>query len=121
MFRRLIRLRVCRAAVSLALAVGFLATPLGIAHLGGVATDPCDTADLHGGAGQTPAVEGTQASPGPHQHCFTCHWLQSLRSASPVARVDFALAQSAGAMVVPDADSASSAATRSFPARAPPA
>ena len=120
MFRRLIRLRVWRAAVSLALAVGFLATPLGFAHLGAAASDPCDTADLHG-SGLTPAVEGTQAPLDPHQHCFTCHWLQSLRSASPAARVDFALAQSAGTIVDSAAVTASSAATRSFPARAPPA
>ncbi len=114
------RLHVWRAAVSLALAAGFLATPLGIAHLSGATSDACDAVSA-GTSSPAAAIEGIQTPPAPHEHCFTCHWLQSLRSASPVARVDFATARSASRVVVAGDEPAVSTSTRSFPARGPPA
>ena len=80
MYRWLIRTRGWRAALSLALAAGFLATPLGIAHVASAAPDPCDQIGSWPGGGET-AVGAAPGLDDPHQHCFTCHWLQSLRSA----------------------------------------
>ena len=119
MFRRILRLRVLKTALSLALAAGFLATPAGIAHAGRAHLDPCDARV----EGRDPGASrmGSAAGPDGHGHCFTCHWFRSLRSALVAA-----------AVAVPDAGPptpctpAAPAATAARPAaptgaRAPPA
>lgn len=119
MYRWLIRTRGWRAALSLALAAGFLATPLGIAHVASAAPDPCDQIGSWPGGGET-AVGAAPGLDDPHQHCFTCHWLQSLRSAAPAVRVVLVLTASASPLV-PAPSTASSVVERAhLAARAPP-
>jgi len=67
MFRRLL---------ALGLVAGFLATPIGIAHIGIEGVDPCDHSAAPG-HGSLRVVQGT--SDVSAQHCLTCHWFQSLR------------------------------------------
>jgi hypothetical protein len=77
MFGRLQHLRAITSAVALGLILGLLATPLAIAHLGFVDADACD---IFPASGLDPGrfTEGQVYDA--HQHCFTCHWLRSLRS-----------------------------------------
>jgi hypothetical protein len=119
MFTELSRLHVVRSAFALALVAGFLGTPIGIAHAGGPAHDPCDALVI----GQDPASPRVSppAGLGGHRHCFTCHWFQSLRSALVAAG---AVVSDAGAAspCAPDAPSLVAAcAGASAGARAPPA
>jgi len=120
MYRWLTRLAVFRATVSLALAAGFLATPLGIAHLEATAPDACEVI-VFGDGGSRPILSGTSAPAERHEHCFTCHWLQSLRSVALQSRLPLTVSQGVG-LVAPAATAvAESLPAASFPARAPPA
>ena len=85
MFLTISRLYVLRTALALALLAGFLATPIGIAHAFHAGPDPCDAPFLS----QDPDSARLDPSGGRegHGHGFTCHWLQSLRSALVAVRV----------------------------------
>lgn len=65
------------SAVALGLVLGILATPFGIAHVDAV-SDVC-APDRQPDASGSSRV-GADVLQHLHQHCFTCHWLQSFRS-----------------------------------------
>src|SRR3972149_10230118 len=64
------------SAVALGLVLGVLLPPVGIAHLD-QAPDVCDQPSA-AHAGDTRVVSVSEFVL--HEHCFTCHWLQSFRS-----------------------------------------
>ena len=67
-----------RRVVALGLLAGLFGTPVGIAHLD-LHVDVCDlpAADHRGAADAGVTAEGSFHI---HDHCYTCHWLQSFRS-----------------------------------------
>jgi hypothetical protein len=105
------------SAVALGLTLGFLLTPVGMAHLD-LAADVCASPPVTLSEGDA----GVQAVVSPHQHdhCFTCHWLQSFRSTLlPSGAVAI---EASGTCLLP-ADRATRVASTSrhaVPARAPP-
>jgi len=119
MFRPILRLHVLKAAIALALAAGFLASPAGIPHGGRAHLDPCDAPmqdrDPEG------ARMGSAAGPDGHGHCFSCHWFRSLRSALVAEAV--AVPDSGPAALCVPALPAAAAVRAAAPtgARAPPA
>jgi hypothetical protein len=71
--------------------------------------------------GLAPVMASTSGTVDVHQHCFTCHWLQSLRSALIATGVEVPDA-GAASPCAPDAPSLVAAcAGASAGARAPPA
>lgn len=62
---------------ALGMMLGILATPIGIAHLD-VTPDVCARAAASLEVGSTRVVANPTWDL--HDHCFTCHWLQSFRS-----------------------------------------
>ncbi len=102
---------------ALGLILGVLLTPVGMAHLDQNA-DVC-----HGPAAATPGAPRlvpTQ-SLDLHQHCFTCHWLQSFRSTLLGSGAVVFDAAGACEFVVADPHACESLSVSSVPARAPPA
>lgn len=111
------RWRPLLSVVALGLTLGFLLTPVGMAHLD-------LTADVSAPA-SLPLADGDAgvqavASAHRHDHCFTCHWLQSFRSTLlPSGAVTI---ETSGTCLLP-ADQATRVASTSrlaLPARAPP-
>lgn len=106
-------------AVAISLALGVLATPVGIAHLD-ARRDVCETPSPRTAGDSDDRVAAT-TSTGLHDHCFTCHWLQSFRSTLLVARVILETEQGATPLPAYAAIAHERLVRVSVPARAPPA
>jgi len=105
--------------VALGLVLGVLLTPVGMAHFD-LTPDVCDTLSELPDGGE-PRVS-TASLPGDlHQHCYTCHWLQSFRSTLLVSNVPVLDAVASCPLPSLPAANCESVAVASVPARAPPA
>ena len=98
--------------------LGVLGTPFGMAHVD-ASPDVCRNAGAATGAAA--ARIAAVPAPGPHGHCFTCHWLQSFRT-TLLASGPVVLDAQDSCFVQADVRTARDRhACASVPARAPPA
>lgn len=106
-------------AVAISLALGVLATPVGIAHLD-ARPDVCEPQRAVRADASASRVTATTTT-GLHDHCFTCHWLQSFRSTLLATGLVLQHVQEATPLPVAAATARGRHARASVPARAPPA
>ena len=104
------------SAVALGLVLGVLLTPVGIAHLDQTPA-VCDRpAAAHAGEARVLSVSAFEL----HEHCFTCHWLQSFRSTLLASGAVVLDANDVCFIPVLTAVHVESYSRHSLPARAPP-
>lgn len=106
-------------AVAISLALGVLATPVGIAHLD-VRRDVCEAPSPWADRDTGDRIAAT-TSAGLHDHCFTCHWLQSFRSTLLAAGIVLETGQGISPLPANAAIARERLVRVSVPARAPPA
>ncbi len=109
------------SAVAFGLVLGVLLTPVGMAHLD-LVPDVCERQPYPPPAGRDTGAPALHASSSfdPHQHCFTCHWLQSFRSTLLSSGVTVLQADGVCEILPVAAEATRSVARHSLPARAPP-
>lgn len=117
------RWRPLLSAVAFGLVLGVLLTPVGIAHLD-LVPDVCErepqTGLLPVGRDTGAPAYDASSSFDQHQHCFTCHWLQSFRSTLLSSGVTVLQADGVCEILPVAAEATRSVARHSLPARAPP-
>jgi hypothetical protein len=102
---------------ALGLILGVLLTPVGMAHLD-LPADVChESAPAAPGGSRLVSSHALDL----HQHCYTCHWLQSFRSTLLGSAAVVFDAAGACALTPVDPHGRESSPASSVPARAPPA
>lgn len=109
------------SAVAFGLVLGVLLTPVGMAHLD-LVPDVRERQPHPLPAGRDTGAPALHASSSfdQHQHCFTCHWLQSFRSTLLSSGVTVLQADGVCEILPVAAEATRSIARHSLPARAPP-